>query len=309
MKTKSRVVSKSRSPSSSTSLKNNNKNDENYSFTFRKKKNAYDASNNPWNFPIPRFLSHVLEPITSDQFSCKDVTEPREQQCRPARLRVKLFSTRRSVFLIVRGGGTKKTPFLIPAVALFRFEQALYSDWIAVSWQRFIDSVFFSLLFLTQCVYEVHSRGWIAARFNSDLQTLDSFRVGLFFSPSLHLPINFLRFLPCPIQASVKPSEILGTENRQPLRPFGQIDGFLRVFDDRIVTDSLWYVRLIMEINTGNTSDVDWLGVIRGIKRRNFPQKKSWNSLVERYSLFERYNFKIMRLSKPVKYMYIYMDF
>lgn len=183
MKTKSRVVSKSRSPYFSTSLKIITKMMKIIPSPFEKKKNAYDASNNPWNFPIPRFLSHVLEPITSDQFSCKDVTEPREQQCRPARLRVKLFSTRRSVFLIVRGGGTKKTPFLIPAVALFRFEQALYSDWIAVSWQRFIDSVFFSLLFLTQCVYEVHSRGWIAARFNSDLQTLDSFRVGLFFSP------------------------------------------------------------------------------------------------------------------------------
>lgn len=182
MKTKSRVVSKSReSPYFSTSLKIITKMMKIIPLPFEKKKRLR-ASNNPWNFPIPRFLSHVLEPITSDQFSCKDVTEPREQQCRPARLRVKLFSTRRSVFLIVRGGGTKKTPFLIPAVALFRFEQALYSDWIAVSWQRFIDSVFFSLLFLTQCVYEVHSRGWIAARFNSDLQTL-LFGLASFFPP------------------------------------------------------------------------------------------------------------------------------
>lgn len=48
--------------------------------------------------------------------------------------------------------------------------------------------------------------------------------VRLFFLPDL--PINSLRFLPHPIEVSVRPSEILGTENRQLRRSIGWTDGF-----------------------------------------------------------------------------------
>lgn len=139
------------------------------------------ASNNPWNFPYEFPGFYPTRWITIN-FHAK-TSQSRESN--NTGLRVKLFSTRRSVFLIgVGGGGTKKTPFLIPAVALFHLEQALYSDWIAMATIHRLILFPPSLLFLTQCVYEVHSRGWIAARFNSDFGKRSSILFGLtsFFS-------------------------------------------------------------------------------------------------------------------------------
>lgn len=150
----------------------------------------------------------------------------REQQYTAARLRAKLFSTRRSVFLVVGGGGTKKTPFLIPAVPHSSASDKLYAVPIESQYRGNDSSTqFFSLpLSPPSFSYAMRirdpSEGMNRRSFQFRLANARFFsRVDLFFSPPPpHLPINFLRFLPCPIQAPpVKPSEILGTENRQPL--------------------------------------------------------------------------------------------
>mgnify|MGYP004577515307 CR=1 FL=1 len=119
---------------------------------------------------------------------------------------------------------------------LFPPEQASYSDWIVVRrGQWFIDCRSNRpAAFLTHhvpCVFERRvqrskptRQSLVSIPTLADMGFFSAPALDLFFSSDL--PINFLRFLPCPIEASIRLGEILGSENRQLRRSIGWTDEF-----------------------------------------------------------------------------------
>lgn len=146
------------------------------------------------------FLSqNVLEPIASVRsiFMKRQVTEWRESN--NTRLRdceLNYFPLGEAYSSSLVAEEQKRHPFwfllfrtlpLRTSFMLFRLNRSTVATIHRLS---FFPSLSPPLLFLTQCVYAIRPRGWIAARFNSDLQTLDSFRGLTSFFP---LPLRICR--------------------------------------------------------------------------------------------------------------------
>lgn len=198
-----------------------------------------DASNNPWNFPYEfpgfyptRWITINFHAKTSHRAARATIQGCELNYFPPD----EAYSSSASVaeeqkrhpfwFLLLRSSASNK--LYIP---------------IELQWQRFIDSYFspFSSFSYAMRIYEVHSRGWIAARFNSDFGKRSSILFGLTSFFFLHLPINFLRFLPLSDSSVGRAKWNIGNRKSSAR----QIDGFesLRVslFDNRIVTsDTAW---------------------------------------------------------------------
>lgn len=202
-----------------------------------------DASNNPWNFPYEfpgfyptRWITINFHAKTSHRAARATIQGCELNYFPPD----EAYSSSASVaeeqkrhpfwFLLLRSSASNK--LYIP---------------IELQWQRFIDSYFFPFSSFSYAMrirgpFEGMNRRSFQFRLRQTL--VDSFRVDLFFFPSpplLHLPINFLRFLPLSDSSVGRAKWNIG--NRKSSAP--QIDGFesLRVslFDNRIVTsDTAW---------------------------------------------------------------------
>lgn len=147
-----------------------------------------DASNNSWNFPY-EFPSFYLTRWITINFHAKTSHRAARATIQGCELNYfppdEAYSSSASV-----AEEQKRHPFwflLLRSSASNKLYIPIELQWHIVATIHRLILFPPSLLFLTQCVYEVHSRGWIAARFNSDFGKRSSILFGLtsFFSPLL----------------------------------------------------------------------------------------------------------------------------
>lgn len=154
----------------------------------------------------------------------------------PVESSVKLFSIRRSTLSIVRGRkkflSSRFSCFLVDSLYSFAHSR-LNKFHIPIGLSRDTDNDLSTVepvnpaLFLriTFSAFRMSSNDSSQQPKGSPLVPIRTRRRSIFSARSTFflpdLPINSLRFLPHPIEVSVRPSEILGTENRQLRRSIG----------------------------------------------------------------------------------------